>query len=377
MAYLSFSKKAKLHGSVVKGFPLIFTDKHRLHVLTLNYFLEKFQGIALSSLNTYARHLVDFIDQLESENEGKDTGCLLDLSCVDDDYLSAYKQSIVNRNGNKENYASQVLSTVINYLYWLESNEYFRNLIGTTLIHKVRIEFTPKGRIKHPLIKQTDSDDRAKPIAPRSDWIDVIKQYGPKEEIANTVFELMVDYGKLGALRAKEICNLKISNLPLKETVEKAIENQQQIYLKLTVTKGSKEGNVPFSNELLLWTWKYIEFYRDERLKVAKKIAKNKHEPFKDEGFVFLNSRGNKFSERGFSNSIRKKFIKAVENSDLTEDERVWLHGLRHHALTIMFKKLDEAGVKRPESIVQTISRHKNIDTLDVYTVARHDKSFK
>lgn len=52
----------------------------------------------------------------------------------------------------------------------------------------------------------------------------------------------MLDYAKIVALRAKEICFLNISDLPDKETVKKNFDTQENVYLHLRVTKGSKEA---------------------------------------------------------------------------------------------------------------------------------------
>lgn len=373
MAYLKYTTSAKVYGSdSVEGFPLILTENKNVHTLSLHYFLDKGKGVEISSLKTYAQHLVDFLSQLEADEDLE--GMLL----VDDDYLAEYKQSIINRAEykNKERYAVSVLGSVLSYLLWLENNGYFYNLIGETPEYKVRISFDRKSKIKHPLTKK-HKDKHKTIIVPRSDWIEKIIKFGPKDELASSIFELMIEYGKVCALRSKEICHLKISDLPGRETVEKKLAEEENVYLHLGTTKGGKEADIPVSHSLLLKTWDYIELFRHHRVNVGQKKARKQYRAYIEPPYVFLNVNGDMFSSKGFSNSVRRAFLKAVEFGDLTEDERVWAHGLRHHAITKLLRALDSAGVRRAEAVARTVSRHASDDTLEPYTSARYDESFK
>lgn len=373
MAYLRYTTSAKIYGSdSVPGFPLILTSSQQVHFLSLHYFLDKSKAVAISSLKTYAQHLCDFLSQLEIDD------CIECMSCVDDDYLHAYKESIINRSGhrNKESYAVAVISSVLSYLMWLENSGFFFNLIGETPEHKVRVTINHRKKIKHPLTKLNNSKQKTV-VVPRSDWIDSIVRFGPKDEVSQKVFELMVDYAKVLGLRAKEVCSLKIADLPSIDTVKKKLDAEESIYLHLKITKGSKEANIPIPHQLALNTWNYIEYLRPSRIKVAKRKAKAELKHFVDDGYIFLNSNGERFSERGFSNSVRRAFLKAVEAGNLTEDERVWLHGLRHHAITKILRALDASGAKKPEAITRVVSRHASDDTLEPYTSDRFDETFR
>ena len=68
---------------------------------------------------------------------------------------------------------------------------------------------------------------------------------------------------------------------------------------------------------------------------------------------------------------MRKAYLESVEQGDLTEDEIVWVHGLRHRYATDLLKGLDEKGVKNPRRIAKHGTRHAHESTLDGYTVAR------
>ena len=71
--------------------------------------------------------------QLEVENPE------VSFDYIDDDWLEAYADQILERNSNFPIYVSQILTTVINFLVWCEDNEYCKNLIGTASTFKIRL----------------------------------------------------------------------------------------------------------------------------------------------------------------------------------------------------------------------------------------------
>jgi len=372
MAYLRYTQKAKLYGAPTKGFPLLFTDDGKVHWLSLNYFLELTRSNAVSSIKTYARHLQDLFSQLEAEEE------VVELDFIDDDYLLAYKSALIDRDGdiNSDNYASQIIRTVLHYCKWLEDNRYVRNLIGNTTNHKIRIDISGDGNIKHPLSKNRSKDKRAS-IAPRAGWIDIVKKYGPASSHVNARFELMIDWGRTVGLRALEACYLSISQLPSRETVEKAIETGVNVHILLTVTKGSRDKNIPINPLLLKKTWDYIDITRVEVVKKFKQRAKDKHSQYKEPTYIFLSEKtGFALSPVSFSNSVRQAFLAAIDSGELTEDERVWCHGLRHNFVVTLFKALDDKKVPRTEAVARQVSRHGSNDAMEPYLTDRFNESF-
>jgi len=370
--HLRTTRKASVRGQVVEGFPLILTDQYEVDWLTLEHFLDLYRSVSVGSLKLYATHLVDFLSQLEVD--------VLMLDDVTDDWLIAYKNSLLNRRNssdiqNSRNYAAQVLRTVIHYLHWLERNKFVRNVVGETKRHKVRIQVSRRG-IKHPLTK-AGSGTSKKTVTPRKTWIEAVKTYGPKREDLAERFELMIDWGMSAGLRAHEICALKIDQLPLRETAENALSEKRKVYIKLTVTKGGKVPNIPISPLLVIRTWDYVELYRPDITKSCEKKAKSEYEVYAEPGEIFLSSNtGKALTRKSLSNSIRTAFLKAVDVEDLTLDERVWTHGLRHNFTTTFLKGLDAAGVKRPEAVARQATRHDHEDSLEDYSSERFNEDF-
>jgi integrase len=372
MAYLKKTKKANILGESVKGFPLLFWDNNKIHWLSLSYFIELYRSDAVRSLGTYAQHIQDIYSQIEIEEN------IHEISDIDDDFLRAYKSSIISRGevNNTKNYASQIIATILRYCMWLEENGYSRNLIGTSKFHRIRIILTDKGHIKHPLSKNKSSDKKTM-RAPRTDWIEIIKKFGPATERVNKRFELMIDWGRVSGVRGDESCHLSIRQLPTHETVEKAILNGRNIFILLTHTKGSNDKSIPVNPMLVKRTWDYIDAERKSLVKIFKSRSKKKKESYKECDFIFLSEKtGTNITPGTFSTMVRAAFLKAVEATELTEDERVWCHGLRHNFVVTTLIKFDEKGVPRPEAVAQQATRHSSTKAMEPYLTERFNKDF-
>jgi integrase len=369
---LRTTRNALVRGGAVEGFPLILNGQYEVDWLTLEHFLDLHRSVAVSSLKLYATHLVDFLAQLEVDG--------LNLDDVTDEWLIAYKNSLLNRENssgirNSSNYASQVLRTVVHYLYWLEQNKFVRNIVGETKHHKVRIQASERG-IKHPLTKNGAGSSKSI-VTPRKEWIETVKTYGPEREDLTERFELMIDWGMSAGLRAHEICALTISQLPVRETAVNALKEGRKVYVKLTVTKGSKVDNIPISPLLLIRTWDYIELYRPDITEWFSKKSKSEYEVYREPDEIFLSSKtGKAVTSRSFSNSIRSALLRAIEAGDLTVDEKVWTHGLRHNFTNNLLKGFDAAGVKRPEALARQATRHAHEDSLENYSGERFNEDF-
>lgn len=369
---LRTTRDASVRGVKIEGFPLILNDNYEVDWLTLEHFLDLHRSVEVSSLKLYANHLVDFLSQLEIDD--------LRLDDINDDWLIAYKSSLLKRKNssgirNSGNYASQVLRTVVHYLYWLEQNKFVRYVIGQTKQYRVRIKVDERG-IKHPLTKNRTG--KSKPtVTPRKEWIETVKTFGPAREDLAERFELMIDWGMSAGLRAHEICALTISQLPIKETAENALADGRKVYIRLTVTKGGKVDNISVSPLLIMRTWDYINFYRIDVVNKFKKKSESEYEVYKTPDEIFLSSStGQAITSKSISNSIRSAFLKAVDAKELTIDEKVWTHGLRHNFTNNLLKGLDAAGVKRPEAIARQASRHAHENSLEDYANERFNEDF-
>ncbi|MDO6558878.1 site-specific integrase [Paraglaciecola chathamensis] len=375
MAFLRKTSDAKLKGKAgIKGVPLILDEHFQVHTPSLRYFLHCLDSVQPSSLGTYGAHICDFISQLEVD--GKVVGE------VDDNWLEHYKQAIIERDPeedhNTENYASQVCRSVINYCVWLTERNDEPYLCGPTKNHRIQISYSESHRIKHKTIKNWNKDKRHMQ-APRSDWIEKIKPFGPQRPDLAKRYELMIDWGRLGGLRAFEICQLKYRHLPTRETAERALKEERLIPIKLTVTKGSRVETVRVPPSLVLATWDYIDLYRDQTVNKFKQIHKKDRgrSAYTEPQAVFLSDKtGKPLSPISFSSSIRKAFLKANKEGSLTLDERVWAHGLRHNFVTKNLRENDKAGQKHPERLSMQQTRHGSPEAMEPYLHDRFSKDF-
>lgn len=369
MASVRYTSEIKLSGGMVNKFPLILSGQLKVNWLCLNYLLDmQSQGISAGSINTYAHHLCDLESQLEAEGS-------MAIDQVHDAWLIAYKNSILER-GNTEDYASQILRTCLSFFKWLEDEKYFTNLIGEDNYYRIRIKTLESGMLKHPAIKVIHKYKR-RTITPRIEWINAIKPYGPaREDLANR-FNLMIDWGVGLGLRAKEICALTISQLPTLETAQRAIRDGKNLQIKLSVTKGNVAAVIPVSPLLIKKTW---DFINTDRLHVVERRTRKSLKDrtvYHDTDYIFLSDEtGEKLTSGYFSNSIRSAFLKAVKFGDLTMDERVWLHGLRHNFTANLLKSLDNSGVERAEAVARQVTRHGSAEAMEPYLTDRFNEAF-
>lgn len=369
MASIRYTSEVSLSGGKVVKFPLILSGHFKVNWLCLNYLLDlQSQGVSAGSIHTYAHHLCDLVSQLEAEGG-------MDIDQVHDAWLIAYKNSILERS-NTEDYASQVLRTCLAFFKWLEDEKYFTNLIGEDNYCRIRIKLLESGVLKHPAVKVIHKYKR-RTITPRIEWINAIKPYGPDRDDLASRFNLMIDWGADLGLRAKEICALTISQLPTLEAAQKALRDEKNLQIKLTVTKGSVAAVIPVSPLLIKRTWDFIHTDRCNIVEIWTKRKLKERTVFHDAGYVFLSDKtGGKLTPASFSNSVRSAFLEAVEANDLTIDERVWLHGLRHNFTANLLKSLDKNGVERPEAIARQVTRHGSVEAMEPYLTDRFNEDF-
>ncbi|KJY79898.1 tyrosine-type recombinase/integrase [Vibrio nigripulchritudo] len=382
MAHLRYTTKLEINGTKVDKFPIIITENLKAHILSLEYFLHLRTSTATSTLLTYAQRIADFITQLEVDNEGLDHGdCgYVEWDEIDDNWIEQYKNELITRYGsesdNSKNYVGQVLGTVIAYLKWTQEQGYTNYLVGLTEDHRIKLKHSDSKKgdgTVHPLVKGLTKEKSPARTAPRRDWIDKVKAntHIATRELA-TRYELMIDWGLGLGLRAHEVCALTIDQLPLRQTAENAYINGENVFIDIVVSKGSKPKRMPVTPILVKRTWDFIERERVLIIRKLKNKAKAKRVAFVDSEILFPSSRtGGGIHPRTFSNQVRKAFLIAVEQGDLTEDEIVWAHGLRHRHATDTLKGLDDNGVKNPQRIAKHSTRHAHESTLDGYTVAR------
>ena len=366
MAYVDYADKVTFAGKSHEKFPLILNNDHIINRLTLKYFLSQRILWDTTTLGTYVKHICDFISQLEVENKE----CSFDH--IDEYWLEAYANQISNRNTGSGGYVSQLLSSVISFLYWCENNNYCKNLIGVTSKFKIKV-FQTKNGVTHNLVKYYEKQKASPKIAPRDEWIETVlsEEYFNSEDL-EIRFNLMVEWGRRCGLRAHEICALSIDQIPSRETLEQAIIEKKNIFIELTVTKGKKKARIPVSGILLKKTLDYIESERNQLIKKFKNKARLQRKAYIPPQQVFISSRtGQALHRRTFSNQLNARWQQAVENGNLTKNQHVWVHGLRHRFATDKLKDISQlTSIRDPGEVTKTLTRHRHSSTLDIYTAS-------
>lgn len=366
MVYIDYADEVIFAGKSHKKFPLILNNDHIINRLTLKYFLSQRILWDTTTLNTYVKHICDFISQLEVENKE----CSFDH--IDDHWLEAYANQISNRNTGSGGYVSQLLSSVISFLFWCENNNYCKNLIGVTSKFKIKV-FQTKNGVTHNLVKYYKKQEASPKIAPRDEWIETVlsEEYFKSEDL-EIRFNLMVEWGRSCGLRAHEICALSIDQIPSRETLEKTIIEKKNIFIELTVTKGKKKARIPVSGILLKKTLDYIESERNQLIQKFKNKARLQRKAYIPPQQVFISSRtGQALHPRTFSNQLNARWQQAVENGNLTKNQHVWVHGLRHRFATDKLKEISQLTyIRDPSEVTKTLTRHSHSSTLDIYTAS-------
>jgi integrase len=377
MARIVISDPIDVNGKRVDGFPVLVLSNHQPCMITMSYCIHllRHERLAISTIKTYVGHLKDFYCQLEVDAE-------LTIDDLDEGWLQAYYESILNREidgsvvNNTEKYASQILATVIRFLYWLSQKSHVRaGLIGIGNDFRISITKDSKNKIQHPLIREPREDVSLS--APRLSWINTVIQFGPKDPLSHGRFELMVKWVIDAGLRGMEICALKIDQLPSRTLAENAALHKKLVKMQLKTTKGGKPQPIDLSPQLLIDTWDYIDQVRKQFLTKLKTKHRNSGKLITDLQYIFISTGSlQKPSPRGFSNAVRDSFLRAVRAGRLTIEQRVWAHGLRHYKLTADAIRADQKNIRNPEEFLRQRARHKSVDTLRRYTTNRHNEAF-
>lgn len=361
MARLLHTNEANVLGKSVKGFPLILTDDGHVNWWTLDYFIYLYAaGTAPTSINTYATHLVDLHSQLEVDQKK--------VSEMTDPYLSAYNESLVSR-GTSANYRRQMISSGLSYQMWLEKTQKTHGVIGEGPGFAIQVKHTRNG-IVHRLTKKPRGYRGRKNQSPRQEWIDVIKAHGPLAPCLAIRFELMIDWCKTCGLRAKEVCLLRLAQLPDRLAVQKALEHEYNVAIYLVDTKGSNPATIEASPLLVKRTLDWIDIER-ESLVHSRSVDSPQSNT---SPYIFISSQtGDALNPRAFSNQIRAAFRRAVSEGKLGSSERVWLHGLRHFMINHELDERKRAGQRNSEEIVRHKSRHGSINAMSPYVATGHE----
>jgi len=316
------------------------------------------QGDAEAGLITYAAHLRDFYEQLHEDD--------LAIHAVTLKFLNGYRNEIEKRASRA--YAGQVLRTVLAYLYYLECRGAICGVIGETAVFQVTITRTRSGGISHSLM--ADSASPKSNYVPSDKAVETIKRFGPKGPIYLERFELMVDWGHVKGLRAKEVCGLVMAQIPSQQIIDAAFAEDRTLELRLVVTKGGKVRNIEVHPLLLSRTRKWIDADRPKIERAAERRAVSDGRTYVRTDAVFMSSAtGGAITPKTFSNLVRSAFKAAVRAGELTVDQRVWAHGLRKVMINREVKSRPSSEYRPSERVVMQEVGHGSLAMLGRYVV--------
>lgn len=330
----------------ISRFPLVVYDDGSADMDIMRYLLSCLAGGgAIRSLETYATHLRDFHSQILVDKKA--------VGEVTDAYLSAYHEAIKNRASMP--YASQVVRTVIAFLSYLEEKGKITGVIGETSRHAVRVSRTKNGSISYRLARggKTPKSNQF----PSIHAIDAVKCAISHAPELSERFSIMIDWCHVRGLRAMEVCALRVSQLADRGSVERALEDDRVLEVRLSQTKGGKPRMVEVHPLLLARTWKWIDTGRVEIQRAFRRKARAQGIMVPMTDAIFLSgSTGVALTPKAFSNAIRKAFKRAVAAGELTEAERVWAHGLRKRMINreVRNDRSNNDGRKERELMHQT-----------------------
>lgn len=346
-------------GRNCKRFPVVASVSGEVLLDVMRYLLDCVaQGAAESGLITYSAHLRDFYEQLHVDG--------IAVGSVTLDFLNRYKAAIRERASGP--YAAQVLRSVLAYLGYLEGRGAICGVIGESDEHHITITRTRAGGISHSLA--ADSRSPKSNRVPSDMAVQTIKRFGPKDPICRERFELMVDWGHVKGLRAKEICGLTRAQIPSWQVINAALGDGRMLELRLVVTKGGKARNVDVHPLLFSRTRRWLEADRPKVNRAAKRrAAKEGRSCFESDALFQSSATGDAITPKAFSNMVRSAFKAAVSSGALTEDQRVWTHGLRKLMINREVKGQQHLEHRSPERAVMQQTGHSSLASLGHYVV--------
>mgnify|MGYP001096396764 CR=1 FL=1 len=162
-------------------------------------------------------------------------------------------------------------------------------------------------------------------------FLDSLPQTGFFKLRNKACFELLYATG----LRVSELTNLKIQDIDFAECVLRVMG------------KGKKERIVPFNDKAKEILLKYLD-----EAEIKFKVRNE---------FIFLNSRGEKITERSIERIVQKSY-KEVMNSN----KRVYPHLFRHSFATHLLQR--GANLR----VIQELLGHENLSTTEKYTTLNY-----
>lgn len=271
------------------------------------------RSLAANTISSYSSDIEKFIDYLERENCGANSG----VEYVTSEIISGYLSKILEKGLSKRSQARLISSLKAFYKY----------LEMESLVLKNPTELTDAPKIK-PYLPVVMSVAEVENII---NSVDLSIEEGHRNK---AIFEVLYSCG----LRVTELVNLKISDLFTKD-----------LFIRV-IGKGSKQRLVPIGEPAVDALSLYFE--KRKHIKVKKGC----------EDIVFLNRRGGKLSREMIFILVRKQAAVAGVTKEVSP------HTFRHSFAT----HLVENGADL--RVVQEMLGHESILTTEIYTHVNSEK---
>lgn len=278
----------------------------------MNIFLKEYlsvlkleKNLSDNTVTSYRNDINSLLTFLTDEN-------VSDLSQINSKHLNHFFELLHNL-GLSSTSAARYYSSIKGFMNYLLNNSY----ITENPIEKI----TPPKLAKN--LPQVLTVQEVELILSKPDIED---KFGLRDK---AVLELFYACG----LRVSELINLKISDLFFNDEIIRVLG------------KGSKERIIPIGSSAVNWINEYLK--RSRPLLEKKSVSAN---------FLFLNSRGTKFSRMGVWKIVDRYLTEAVINKD------VHPHTFRHSFATHLL----EGGADL--RAVQEMLGHSDISTTQIYT---------
>lgn len=271
------------------------------------------RSLAANTISSYSSDIEKFIDYLEREDSGANSGVEYVTSEIISQYLSKNLESGLSKRSQ-----ARLISSLKAFYKYLEME---------SLVSKNPTELTDSPKIK-PYLPVVMSVAEVEKII---NSVDLSIEEGHRNK---AIFEVLYSCG----LRVTELVNLKISDLFMKD-----------LFIRV-IGKGSKQRLVPIGEPAI----DALSLYFDKRkhIKVKKGC----------EDIVFLNRRGGKLSREMIFILVRKQAAAAGVTKEISP------HTFRHSFAT----HLVENGADL--RVVQEMLGHESILTTEIYTHVNSEK---
>lgn len=313
------------------------------------------QSHSSETLRTYAEHLYEWFDTLEQSG--------LDWRAVSEVQVAAWRNRMLSGVSahTRRPYARSTINdrvrTVCRFYQWAHQRGWIEALpfhFVDVRIHHARPAFLAHIRGHRGVtaanvltVAQHERLPRALRVAELQRFFDQLTM----------PYHLMAQWALTSGMRRKELCGLKVAQVP--SALHLAVEEYPLIGMALTVTKGGEPRTAYVPLQLIDRTQRYIA---EEREPLVRRM-KRRNAQYQSSNLLFLNRRGVPVTRAQWT----RVFSHAFRAAGLTASG----HWLRHTFAMMMLVRLQEQARRTPDinplKVVQVLLGHRSIQSTSIY----------